>query len=61
MLACQLIISNEGEAIDRVSDETCIHNTDVVYTQMGPTTAGTDGSVFNQMGRHNPHPFHPPA
>ena len=56
----RLAISNDGETIQRVSDETYVSNSGVTYTQMGPTTVGTDGSVFTQMGSHNPQQFHPP-
>jgi hypothetical protein len=56
----RLAISNDGETIQRVSDATYVSNSGVTYTQMGPTTVGTDGSVFTQMGSHNPHQFHPP-
>ena len=31
----RLAISNEGETIQRVSDETYVSNTGVTYTQMG--------------------------
>jgi hypothetical protein len=54
-----LITPNEGETIQRMSDETFISNTGVAYTPMGPTTVGADGSVFTQMGSHNPQQFHP--
>jgi len=53
-----LITPNDGETIQRVSDETFVSNTGVAYTQMGPTKVGTDGSVFTQMGSHNPPQFH---
>ena len=49
----RLAISNEGETIQRVSDETYVSTTRVTYSQMGPTTVGTDGSVFTQMGGHS--------
>ena len=49
----RLAISNDGETIQRVSDETYVSNTGAAYTQMGPTTVGTDGSVFTQMGSHS--------
>ena len=49
----RLAISNDGETIQRVSDETYVSNLGVTYTQMGPTTFGTDGSVFTQMGSHS--------
>ena len=49
----RLAISNDGETIQRVSDETYVSNSGVAYTQMGPTTVGTDGSVFTQMGSHS--------
>ena len=49
----RLAISNDGETIQRVSDETYVSTTGVTYTQMGPTTVGTDGSVFTQMGSHS--------
>ena len=55
-----LITPNDGETIQRVSDETYFSTTGVTYTQMGPTTVGSDGSVFTQMGSHNPQQFHPP-
>ncbi len=49
----RLAISNEGETIQRVSDETYVSNSGVTYTQLGPNTVGTDGSVFTQMGSHS--------
>lgn len=49
----RLAISNDGETIQRVSDATYVSNSGVTYTQMGPTTVGTDGSVFTQMGSHS--------
>jgi hypothetical protein len=55
-----LITPNDGETIQRVSDETFVSNTGVTYTQLGPTTVGSDGSVFTQMGSHNPQQLHPP-
>jgi len=48
----KLAISNDGETIQRVSDETYVSNTGVTYTQMGPTTIGMDDSVFTLMGSH---------
>jgi len=53
-----LITPNDGETIQRVSDETFVSNTGVANTQMRPTTVGTDVSVFTQMGSHNPQQFH---
>ena len=44
----RLAISNDGETIQRVSDETFVSNTGVAYTQMGPTKVGTDGSVLRR-------------
>jgi hypothetical protein len=49
----KLATSNDGETIQRVSDATYVSNSGVTYTQMGPTTVGTDGSVFTQMGSHS--------
>ena len=49
-----LITPNDGEPFQRVSGETCVNNTGVTHTPMGPTTVGTDGSVLTQMGGHNP-------
>ena len=49
----RLAISNDGETIQRVSDETYISTTGVTYTQIGATTVGADGSVFTQMGSHS--------
>ena len=56
----RLAILNEGETIQCVSDETYFSTAGVTYTQIGATTVGADGSVFTQMGSHNPHQFHPP-
>jgi hypothetical protein len=55
-----LITPNDGETIQRVSDETFVSNTGVTYTQLGPTTVGSDASVFTQMGSHNPQQLQPP-
>jgi hypothetical protein len=49
-----LITPNDGEPFQRVSGETCVNNTGVTHTPMGPTTVGTDGAVLTQMGGHNP-------
>ena len=49
----RLAISNDGETIQRVSAETFVSNSGVTYTQTEPTTVGTDGSVFTQMGSHS--------
>ena len=46
----RLAISNDGETIQRVSDETYVSTTGVTYTRMGSTTVGSDGSTFTQMG-----------
>ena len=56
----RLAILNEGETIQCVSDETYFSTAGVTYTQIGATTVGADGSVFTQMGSHNPQQFHPP-
>jgi len=54
MPACRLAISNDGETIQRVSGETCVNNTGVTHTPMGPNTVDTDGAALTQMGGHNP-------
>ena len=59
-LDVQIAISNAGETIQPVSDETCVSSTGAANNQTGPTTVGTDVSVFTQMGSHNPQQFHPP-
>ena len=46
----RLAISNDGETIQRVSDETYVSNTGVTYTQMGPTPVGKDSSVCISAG-----------
>ncbi len=43
-------VSDKGETIQKVSDNTSVSSTGVTYTKMGETTFGSDGSVFTQMG-----------
>jgi len=46
----RLAVSNEGETIQRVSDNTSVSSDGTTYTRMGSTTVGSDGSMFTQMG-----------
>ncbi len=46
----RLAVSSEGETIQRVSDTTSVSSDGTTYTKMGPTTVGSDRSVFTQMG-----------
>ena len=43
-------VSDKGETIQKVSDNTSISSDGTTYTKMGNTTIGSDGSVFTQMG-----------
>lgn len=43
-------VSDKGETIQQVSDNTSISSDGTTYTKMGNTTIGSDGSVFTQMG-----------
>ncbi len=43
-------VSDKGETIQKVSDNTSISSGGTKYTKMGNTTIGSDGSVFTQMG-----------
>lgn len=43
-------VSDKGETIQKVSDNTSVSSNGVTYTKMGGTTVGSDGSVFTQMG-----------
>jgi hypothetical protein len=43
-------VSDSGEVIQRMSENTSVSSNGTSYTRMGPTTVGTDGSVFTQMG-----------
>ena len=43
-------VSDTGETIQKVSDNTSISSDGTTYTKMGNTTIGSDGSVFTQMG-----------
>ena len=49
----RLAVSNEGETITRLSDIMSISSNGTTYTNMGSTTIGSDGSMFNQMGSHS--------
>jgi hypothetical protein len=43
-------VSDKGETIQTVSDNTSISSDGTSYTKMGNTTIGSDGSVLTQMG-----------
>jgi hypothetical protein len=43
-------VSDTGETIQKVSDNTSISSDGTTYTKMGSTTVGSDCSVFTQMG-----------
>lgn len=42
--------SDTGEVITRLSNSTSVSSDGTTYTRMGPSTVGSDGSIFNQMG-----------
>jgi hypothetical protein len=46
----QSAVSDQGETIQRVSDNVSVSSNGTTYTRMGSTTAGSDGSIFTQMG-----------
>ena len=43
-------VSDKGETIQKVSDNTSVSSDGTTYTKIGSTTVGSDGSVFTQMG-----------
>ncbi len=43
-------VSDKGETIQNISDNTTVSSDGTTYTKMGNTTFGSDGSVFTQMG-----------
>jgi hypothetical protein len=43
-------VSDTGETVQKVSDNTSVSSDGTTYTKMGSTTVGSDGSVFTQMG-----------
>lgn len=43
-------VSDNGDTIQKVSDNTSISSDGTTYTKMGNTTIGSDGSFFTQMG-----------
>ncbi len=43
-------VSDKGETIQNISDNTTVSSDSTTYTKMGNTTFGSDGSVFTQMG-----------
>lgn len=46
----RLVVSDTGETIQKVLDNTSISSDGTTYTKMGNTNVGSDGSVFTQMG-----------
>jgi hypothetical protein len=46
----QLAISDRGETIQKVSENTFMSSNGTVYTTTVSFTNGSDGSVFTQMG-----------
>ena len=43
-------VSDQGETIQRLGDSTSVSCKGTVFSHMGTTTLGSDGSVFTQMG-----------
>ena len=43
-------VSDQGETIQRLGDSTSVSSKGTFFTHMGPTTVGSDGSVFTQTG-----------
>lgn len=48
-----LAVGDNGETIHRVSKETSISSNGIVYTKVGNSTVGSDGSFFTQAGDFN--------
>ena len=46
----RMAVSDEGETLHQVSDNTSVSSDGTVYTKMGSTTVGSDGSTYTQMG-----------
>jgi hypothetical protein len=45
-----MAVSDNGETIQKISDNMQVSSDGVTYTKMGNTTFGSDGSTFIQMG-----------
>jgi hypothetical protein len=43
-------VSDQGETIQRLGDSTSVSSKGTVFSHMGLTTLGSDGSVFTQTG-----------
>jgi hypothetical protein len=43
-------VSDQGETIQRLGDPTSVSSKGTVFSHMGTTTLGSDGSVFTQIG-----------
>ena len=43
-------VSDQGETIQRLGDTTSVSSKETVFSHMGSTTLGSDGSIFTQMG-----------
>jgi hypothetical protein len=43
-------VSDQGETIQRLGDSTSVSSKGTVFSHMGYTTVGSDGSVFTQTG-----------
>ena len=41
-------VSDQGETIQRLGDSTSVSSRGTVFSHMGSTTVGSDGSVFTQ-------------
>jgi len=41
-------VSDHGETIQRLTDSASVSSKGTIYTHMGSTTVGSDGSVFTQ-------------
>ena len=46
-------VSDQGETIQRLGDSTSVSSNGTVFSHMGTTTLGSDGSVFTQKGAYS--------
>jgi hypothetical protein len=46
----RLAVSDSGETLQKISNNTTVSSDGTTYTKLGSTTVGSDGSMFTQMG-----------
>jgi hypothetical protein len=43
-------VSDSGETLQKISDNSTVSSDGTTYTKLGSTTVGSDGSMFTQIG-----------